>query len=373
VDGEVKSIGKVKIMSEDTEITSEIISNQFVALNDGFCSLGQSESYYTNLNSYLGQDFLSVLYAIKDAAFFPQIQEQFEKSKSYINSLTRSDSVERLLRVIKHKISGYDLSSLYNFEYEFKPSFSENSVGIEFDFNNNSELPNRIYAIIGKNGTGKTQLITSLPIKISTKDDMFFTPRTPIFSKVIAVSYSVFDHFTIPKKSASFNYIYCGLRDENDNQLSEKGLILRFHNTWKKIKKIERTTKWRKILLNFIDLDIIEEFIIIDEKGSRENKYTVSIEGFHKIKDKLSSGQSIILYIISEITANIRFDSLLLYDEPETHLHPNAITQLVNTIYELVNEFESYCIIATHSPLVIRAPLKTCFFCWHAHRLMLPV
>ena len=68
----------------------------------------------------------------------------------------------------------------------------------------------------------------------------------------------------------------------------------------------------------------------------------------------LSSGQSIILYIISEIVANIRFDSIILYDEPETHLHPNAISQLINTLYELVNEFQSYCIIATHSPLIIR-------------------
>jgi len=72
----------------------------------------------------------------------------------------------------------------------------------------------------------------------------------------------------------------------------------------------------------------------------------------------LSSGQSILLYIITEIVANIRYDAIILYDEPETHLHPNAITQLMNTIYELVNEFQSYCIIATHSPLIIRELLS---------------
>lgn len=64
------------------------------------------------------------------------------------------------------------------------------------------------------------------------------------------------------------------------------------------------------------------------------------------------------LYIITEIFAHIRFDSLILYDEPETHLHPNAISQLVNTIYELVDKFESYCILATHSPLIIRELLS---------------
>jgi energy-coupling factor transporter ATP-binding protein EcfA2 len=60
------------------------------------------------------------------------------------------------------------------------------------------------------------------------------------------------------------------------------------------------------------------------------------------------------LYIITQVVANLRLDTLIIYDEPETHLHPNAIVELMNTIYELVEEFESYCLIATHSPLVIR-------------------
>ncbi len=62
--------------------------------------------------------------------------------------------------------------------------------------------------------------------------------------------------------------------------------------------------------------------------------------------------------IITEIIANIRYDSLLIYDEPETHLHPNAISQLINTIYELSRIFQSYCIIATHSPIIVQELLS---------------
>jgi predicted ATP-dependent endonuclease of OLD family len=117
--------------------------------------------------------------------------------------------------------------------------------------------------------------------------------------------------------------------------------------------------QWRTILGNFIEEDILNQFIVPKAKQSRHNiTYEVQIAGFQDAKKQLSSGQSIILYIISEIVANIRFDSLLLYDEPETHLHPNAITQLMNTIYELVDQFQSYCIIATHSPMVIRELLS---------------
>ena len=99
----------------------------------------------------------------------------------------------------------------------------------------------------------------------------------------------------------------------------------------------------------------IDEFII--EDGVLWG-YKVDIKGFNSVSKKLSSGQSILLYIITEIVANIRYDSLIIYDEPETHLHPNAISQLINTIYELTNEFQSYCIIATHSPLIVRELLS---------------
>ena len=72
------------------------------------------------------------------------------------------------------------------------------------------------------------------------------------------------------------------------------------------------------------------------------------------LKNKLSSGENIILLVICQILSEIRFDSLVLYDEPETHLHPNAINALLNTLFDLVKRFQSFCIIATHSPLIIQ-------------------
>src|SRR5699024_2855126 len=243
------------------------------------------------------------------------------------------------------------LENLFSFDYRFKPKFSSDTINVSFNFGNTDELTNRVYALIGENGTGKTQLITSLPVNIAEINDVYFTPRIPLFSKVIAVSYSVFDTFEIPKKTTTFNYIYCGLRNEKGKLLNEKGLLLRFHNTWKRIRKMERMEQWRTVLLNFLDEEMIDEFMVSEDIY---DEYRVSLEGFNRVRKKLSSGQSILLYIISQIVANIRYDSLLLFDEPETHLHPNAITQLMSTIYSLVDEFESYCILATHSPLVVR-------------------
>ncbi|HXU26975.1 MAG TPA: AAA family ATPase [Bacteroidia bacterium] len=352
---DVNYIGDLKIIREDELPISDVIPEEFVTLNKEYCSLGLEISFYKKLKEIFNQDFESILFALKDSAFFIEIQEKFERINSFNSSLLRTDTQERVLREARYIIYDYDRSNLYSFKYIFKPKFSEDSTDIIFSFSDNHKLKiaNRIYAIIGKNGTGKTQLITSLPLDISKKDDQRFVPKAPLFSKVIAVSYSIFDKFEIPKKTSSFNYSYCGLRNGKGEEFSERGLVLRFHNTWKEIEKKGRILQWKAILLNFIEKEIISEFIIKKE-DNRKQEYTVNIDGFNRIKNKLSSGQNIILFILSEIVANIRFDSLLLFDEPETHLHPNAISQLMNSIYELVEEFQSYCIIATHSPLIIR-------------------
>jgi energy-coupling factor transporter ATP-binding protein EcfA2 len=346
-------------MTDSEDPTIDEIPNKFTNLPVDFCSLGQTRDYYFKLKDLTGKNFESILHSLRDSAYFPDIQEKFQKKETFKRSLIRYNDVERISRVIKYELFDYDLSNLYSFKYSFLPPFAGTPVDVNFEFNGDSEVPNRIYALIGKNGTGKTQLITSLPLRISEKDDNFFIPRTPLFSKVIAVSYSVFDKFKIPKRTSNFNYVYCGLRKDNDEQFSEKGLVLRFYSTGKRIETIQRINQWRKILLNFIDEDLVEKLIVPREDSDIKNGlYSFNLEGFNEIRDRLSSGQSSILFIISEIVANIRFDSLLLYDEPETHLHPNAITQLMNTIYQLVNEFQSYCIIATHSPLIIRELLS---------------
>lgn len=356
---EHENIGTTKITNGKDSNSASVLPESFTQLPSDFCSLGQEYDYYRKLKDATGRVFESVLFALRDAAFFPEINDIFEKNNIFRNSLIRFDEAERLLREAKHKIYGYDLKKLYSFKYSFTPKYTKESLEVEFDFNNQTEVPNRIYALIGNNGTGKTQLITSLPLGISQKKNDLFFPRPPLFSKVIAVSYSIFDDFEIPNKTSSFNYVYCGIsniKEDKKETLSPTSQLQRFHHTWKKIKELERMDKWRSILLNFIDSNLIDTFIVKDSE--QDNSLTVNVNNFTEVRKKLSSGQSIILYIISEIVANIRLDSLILFDEPETHLHPNAVSQLMNTINELIHEFDSYCIITTHSPLVIQELLS---------------
>lgn len=349
-------IGNIKIITEQITNAEKLttlegyLDTTFNELSDEFCSLGQSFDYYRILKEKLGSNFENFLWAMKDCSFFSVLHEKFENHPYFKSSLIRNDKQEQVLREAKFRTYGLDSLNLYSFTYNFNPKFSKKNYPIELNFSNVEYYFNRIYGVIGKNGTGKTQFISSLPLDISKNNSEKFIPSTPQFSKVIAVSYSAFDNFEIPKSSANFNYVFCGLKNTEGVQLSEKGLVNRFHASWKKIKISGRFGKWKKLLSNFIEDDLLESMFSVDGETVEE----LNIIAFKEVRKILSSGQSLLLYIITEIVANIRYNSLLLYDEPETHLHPNAISQLFNTVFELLEEFDSYCIMTTHSPLIIR-------------------
>lgn len=345
------NLGHTKIIHRQELKTYEVIPKKFVELDGNFCSLSSDEDFYLNLKSQFGlSKTVSILYALKDAAYFVDINEDFANTYNFNSSLLRSDEGERMIRQVRPMLLGLNLKELYNFSYNFRPAYAKEPIQVTFDYSDKEPLPDRIFAIIGKNGTGKTQLLTNLPESLSKGDPDVFLKNIPNFSKVIAISYSAFDNFKPPKNTAHFNYVYCGLRNKEGRELSKSAITLAFYRNWEKIIRHDRVWKWRTVLKTFIDEEVVDE--LISKNGDGE--YVVVNEKYHKTREKLSSGQSILLSIITQVIANIRYDSLILYDEPETHLHPNAITALMNTIYELVNEFESYCLIATHSPLVIR-------------------
>lgn len=347
----VSYIGGLKIMKKGEDTTS--VPDEFFLLDENYCSVGMGEDFYKKLSEKLGSNFISVLFALRDSAFFPMIYEEFENEAVFKRSLLRDDKVERNARTISYSFAGGNIDDRYKFKFRFRPLFDDKETEIDFPFTSAGDIPKRIIALIGKNGTGKTQLLTSLAKNLSDRNSPFFSPKTPVFGKVLAVSYSVFDTFEIPASDNSFNYRYCGLKDSKGKLLSEADLDQRFFTSIIKIKSKLRVVRLHKVLKNFIHPDIID-LLIVEDNGGTDEYLKVNLENYSDIKKKLSSGQSLLLYIVVEILAELRYDSLILFDEPETHLHPNAITELISAIYELVDQFDSYCIVATHSPIIVQ-------------------
>lgn len=68
----------------------------------------------------------------------------------------------------------------------------------------------------------------------------------------------------------------------------------------------------------------------------------------------LSSGQNSIFRCCVHLASSVRSGSLIILDEPETHLHPNWITAFIRFLYRILKGTNSVAIIATHSAYVVR-------------------
>jgi len=75
----------------------------------------------------------------------------------------------------------------------------------------------------------------------------------------------------------------------------------------------------------------------------------------------LSSGEKVILNVVFNMVLTVLKnggENLFIFDEPENHLHPNFISQLMNFINKILYPSNSYAVIATHSPFIIKNLLK---------------
>ncbi len=340
-------IGYLKILQEKGTITT--IPNSFDQLSSEYCSLGGGLDYYQKLQEIFKENIYQILASLNDCAIDENIKNKFINLEGFKKSLLRSSEDEKTLAEALNVLKGE--SSLFNFNFSFKCRLQgcEEDHQLEINFSeSNTKTPNRIFCIIGKNGTGKTQFLANLSLGLSGQNLRLrnnFSPGRPLFSKVIAVSYSLFDNFEKPKSTKNFNYIYCGIKGSDGSILSQVDIQTNLINAIKQIIETEYETIWKEFISEIIDIDLINHALEIIKSGNDINLFKILM---------ISSGQSIILNIVSHILANISKQSLVIFDEPETHLHPNAISKIIKIIYELLEKTDSYAILATHSPIIIQ-------------------
>jgi len=339
-------IGYLKILQKDAKSTE--LPTSFDQLSNQFCSLGTDLEYYKKIKEVLEDHGREVLSSLNDCAIDRDIRRRFEKLPGFNTSLLRSSDSEKALEQAQDVLAG--LSSAYNFDFEFscklRGADEKHSVHIDFGSLHHA-IPSRVFCLIGKNGTGKTQFLAKLALGLSGHRTLrnSFRPGRPLFSKTIFVSYSCFDEIERPIPSDKFSYFYCGFRDQrgtiNKNEF-QKMLIADIRKIMGSSDKIEQ---WVSILSPIIEAENLRDVLRDLESGRAVSLYE---------KLDLGSGQNIIFSFVSQILGNITKDSLILFDEPEMHLHPNAISQLIRILYELLTKTESYAIVATHSPIIIQ-------------------
>ncbi len=355
---EVHEIGFLKIYcyDNDEERTNEYsvhtrhsIGNHIVQLGSKYCSLGQDLSYYRKLKEFFPETYLDVLKRLNDMAVFDDIKERFIDEHGVKASLLRFSAAEKALAEAKSIISNQmSVEQDISFGYYVKVPYGEVPIVLDFDFKQDNVLPYRINILIGKNGTGKTQILSRLANSLSgytdNREKGTFTEKRPPIDRVMSISYSAFDSFRKPPEESIdgrsvFSYVYCGIQSESGT-LSLGQLKDNLRKSYLQVKARNRDEIWLEVLS-----------VLMEE----EHRRTVELIANEQFEDvNLSSGQQILICTITELIANIENESIILFDEPEIHLHPNAVSNVLRMFYKLLERFNSYAIFSTHSPLILQ-------------------
>lgn len=385
---ETYNLGSIKIIEVGrTSGYTEIPNRPFEELPASHASLGADLSYYETLYK-LGRDIFEPYFkGIRDVAFDDEIKASVEDSEAYRVSLLRFGGAERTIVDATRLLRASTLptkrrSAGFRVKFKTRVADRSNSFTIDFDFRRRGRLPNRINALIGYNGTGKTRLLSNLAIVASgygygSKKDVLdntagrFVGNAPPFKTVVVVSYSAFDTFVIPGRNQEekerlhdrgeiFGYVYCGLRERSDDDApgGEQTYRLRtpaeieveFLSALERVRKADR-------LENLLD---VLKPLLRDASFQRIGLTQLYANGnFDELGDLfrgLSSGHKVVLKIVTELTAHMAGSepTLVLIDEPETHLHPPLLAALLKSVRACLEAFDGYAVIATHSPVVLQ-------------------
>lgn len=382
---EIREIGTTKIIALQQESgRTPMPKAVFETLGPEYCSLGQSSDYYEELLKCGRQVFEPFLRGLSDAVFDDRIKSRFEDSDGFKTSLTRFGAAEAALSECPSLFARHrpatQVGNAPTFTLKTRVSETAEPITVDFDFRPNEQLPNRVIALIGYNGTGKTQLLSRLAAAVSgfglgnkaahlaNRVDRFVgTP--PKFGHVVVVSYSAFDTFQIPGKNKSerervdvkgeiFGYVYCGLREHETKAKHPWSYRLKttdeIHADFAKaIGRINETSVRHEFMQALLPLIKDTSFNRI---GLTQLTVDSETESFVELFASLSAGHKIVLNIVAQLTSFLRKSSrsLVIIDEPEAHLHPPLLASLLRSVRVCLDLFDAYAVIATHSPVVLQ-------------------
>lgn len=355
--GPVKILQRTSVDGEPFELaTATKLADAFSELDENFISLGQEDNYYQELNKLFGEKSGDVLDALRDIAWRPAFAADFEPTTAFRNAMMRENGAHRARRFGASWAAGDTVNEKLAFTYIGSIEGADADVEATFTFNRKDPVPGRIIGIIGRNAVGKTRFLASMGAdlaqisrtsaeKLAEREKRFPSGR-PLFTRIVAISYSAFDRFKRPSPDSSSSYVYCGIRN-NKGGLSRPSLVDAYRRNQQRIRKRGVQADWTRYMQTILG-DLSEH---LTESLQTEIDSPATDD---KALSLLSSGQSILAHFVTALLAWIQPNSLVLFDEPETHLHPNAVASLFLVLSEILVDFDSYAVVATHSPVVIQ-------------------
>lgn len=257
----------------------------------------------------------------------------------------------------------------------------QNEHDLRFSFDHAADLPKRIAIVIGKNGVGKSQTLGRIA-RAALDGTTALTDGTdggrPLINRLLAFAPTNEAESVFPTDKRKRPRIWYQRYSMNRSRRSRRNdylsdLIVQVARSTQMVASKSRWEIFTEALNAITKADelhlptrsesgayvplaklpqgaeqrVLERFASIDVK--KEPTRVVAGEGY-----PLSSGEISFLKFAAQVSLHIENGSLLLLDEPETHLHPNFISRFVSLLDGLLEATGSAAIIATHSAYFVR-------------------
>jgi len=115
------------------------------------------------------------------------------------------------------------------------------------------------------------------------------------------------------------------------------------------------------------DYDDLHNSTVDDEQSDSNHFRDKYKERVDRLLSRMSSGHAIVLLTITRLVATVEEKTLVLLDEPESHLHPPLLSAFVRALADLLHDRNGVAIIATHSPVVLQEIPRSCV--WKIYRV----
>lgn len=361
-------IGNVKIgrtgMGDGTGSRPQrAVRGQFDQVPDEGFSLGQDEQYYLELKEQVGAERLGeVLRALNDLALDPgrlgRLQDERVVRVSLLSGTTPNDVRGRLHRLA---VGGEELTN-----YRFTYHYPDDGPRLTFNVTRDSRPPSNVHVLIGSNGVGKSRLLRHIEHLALRRPDpppdagaISFVGGEDEgrFTNLVSVAFSAFEDTDAPVSTgAQIGFTYVGLkrsREEGGGLKTSADLATEFAQSMRLCQEGVLRDRWQRALNELKSDRVLSDERVADWPDWEADRAAA-------VFARLSSGHKAVLLTLTRLVECVEEQTLVLIDEPETHLHPPLLSAFTRALSELLTDRNGVAIVATHSPVVLQEVPADC-------------
>lgn len=373
-----------------TKVEDILPSSEFP---DFFTMLFEMDDYRKIISRHGVEDGNGILASLNDLVYTRKNNPKVEwyaaaiKSEAFAMSFMRNSHTMFAFYNATSVLSGVEYENLAAAESQislnFKLSGFQNEHNFKFEFGFEGIVPKQIAVVIGKNGVGKSRALSKIvEFALSENEPLRGKGKQrPMLGKIVAISTPGETYSTFPEPQNNGVIRYERLLPQRSLKHDEGGYSLaeiliqlaKIHEH-----QIAGNTRWElfeEVVSEFCE---ISSLVIGSSTNSREDYVPLqslvrgseqrTLEAVRRTDKNgivlrkndefeifpLSSGQMSFIRLAAQICLTVENATLILIDEPETHLHPNLITEFVGMLNKILELTGSIAIVATHSAYLVR-------------------